>query len=65
MEEREKKEREKKEREKKDEKLAKLAKLDKLERVKRAVALRPLSLFSYPISFYVPVPVLMVRYLSL
>ena len=46
-------ERERKERKKeKEEKLAKLAKLDQLERVKRAVALRPLSLFSYPTSFF-------------
>lgn len=56
--------REKREKEK-AEKLAKLAKLDQLERYKRADALRPLSLFSYPTSFFVPVPVPMVIYIFL
>ena len=55
---------EKREKEK-DEKLAKLAKLDKLEKYKRAEALLPLSLFSYPTSFLVPVPVPIVIYISL
>lgn len=60
-----KKEKRKREKKEKDEKLAKLAKLDQLERVKRADALRPLSLFSYPASFSVPVPVPIVIYISL
>ena len=56
-------EREKRERESR--KIGEIGEIRTIREEKRAAALRPLSLFSYPTSFLVPVPVPIVIYISL
>ena len=60
-----KREEEREKRERESRKIGEIGEIRTIREEKRADALRPLSLFSYPTSFLVPVPVPILIYISL